>query len=116
MGFLTKNQTGQNNSKKNPIQKQKLQSRGANYILTKHAKCRMNCRNIDHKDIKDIFENGKINHRKSEPNKKPCPITALEGYASRDRQHIRVIAATCPEKTKVVTVIDLKNNYNCYCK
>ncbi len=115
-GFITKNQTKQPNSKKNPVQKQRSFNKNRGYTLTRHAKCRMDCRNIDDQDIRDILKNGKNNYKKSEPNKKPCPIKALEGYASKDKQHIRVIAATCPNKTKIITVIDLKRNYDCYCK
>ena len=84
-----------------------------NYILTKHAKCRMKCRHIDDQDISEILASGKKNNRKSDPNKKPCPIVSLEGYAKKDSQHIRVVAATCAQKTKIVTVIDLDNKYNC---
>ena len=86
-----------------------------NYILTKHAKCRMQCRNIDEQDIDDILESGRKNKRKSDPYKKPCPVVALEGYAKKDSQHIRVIAAKCSTKTKIVTVIDLEKKYNCHC-
>lgn len=85
------------------------------YILTRHAKCRMGCREIDDKDIRDILSNGKKNKRKSDASKKPCPILALEGYAKKDSQHIRVIAADCRKKMKIVTVIDLDKKYNCHC-
>lgn len=89
--------------------------KAGDYILTKHAKCRMGCRKIDNQDIQDILKNGKINHRKSDSNKRPCPIESFEGRASKDSQHIRVVAAKCSDVTKIVTVIDLGNKYNCHC-
>src|ERR1700750_884126 len=49
-------------------------------IYTKHAKCRMACRHITDKEIKEILERGMINYSKSEPDSKPDPKYAFEGY------------------------------------
>ncbi len=84
-------------------------------ILTKHAKCRMNCRNIRKDEIVEILTSGYQNYRKSNMQSKPCPTIAYEGYSS-DRQKIRVISAECPSKRKIVTVIDLDKEYQCDCK
>src|SRR6185503_18661379 len=36
-------------------------------ILTRHARCRMDCRHITEKEIREILEGGEINYKKSEP-------------------------------------------------
>lgn len=76
-------------------------------VLTKHAKCRMDCRKIDMEEIKEIISKGQINSKKSELKKKPCPILATEGITSKDKQRVRVVFAACKEETKIITVIDL---------
>lgn len=121
IGFITKNQNQQSSQnhldfRKNPKQTQRSGNINNKYILTHHAKCRMKCRGIDKEEINQVLAKGKLNKRKSDPNKLPCPIKSLEGYSQRDNQHIRVVAAYCPNTTKIVTVIDLKNKYDCYCK
>ena len=45
-----------------PFEKQNTSSKtqiNKNYILTKHAKCRMKCRHIDNQDITEILTSGK---------------------------------------------------------
>lgn len=84
-------------------------------IYTKHARCRMDCRYISESEIKDILYNGKVNDRKSKPYDAPCPTYALEGVTD-DQQTVRIVFADCDDVTKVITAIDLKNKYNCYCK
>lgn len=87
----------------------------SDFILTKHAKCRMGCRHIDRGEISFVLDHGRVNLKKSEPHKKPCPIIVKEGKSERDNQTIRVVAAQCSHALKIVTVIDLDRNYNCHC-
>ncbi len=84
-------------------------------IYTKHAKCRMDCRTISKNEVLDVLENGRINHRKSEDQGGECPTVAVEGFTD-DNQEVRIIFAQCDRVTKVVTTIDLKRKYNCYCE
>ena len=84
------------------------------FIYTKHAKCRMECRNIDPDHIQKVFNSGRINYKKSKPQDTPCPTQAREAKAS-DGRDLRVVYALCPSKTKVITAIDLDNEYNCTC-
>ncbi len=88
---------------------------GKQLIYTKHAKCRMSCRYLDKSEVKDLISNGKVNHRKSNSKAKPCPVIAKE-KRTRDKQYSRVVYADCPNKIKVITVIDLDNKYKCNCK
>lgn len=81
---------------------------------TQHAKCRMDCRHITRTEVEYIMQNGEIKYRKSEANGHPCPTYALEGY-SKENQHLRVVFAQCDYKTKVVTCIDLDNEFECHC-
>lgn len=88
----------------------------ANLEYTRHAKCRMECRHITQAEVEDILQHGNINYRKSELNDVPCPTYALEGYTLQDKQHVRIVFAQCDSKTKVVTCIDLDNEFSCDCK
>ena len=81
---------------------------------TKHAKCRMDCRQISDEEVKKIMESGKINYRKSDLKDKPCPSYALEGITS-DNQRVRIVFGQCDTKTKVITVIDLDTDWTCEC-
>ncbi|MFD2524821.1 DUF4258 domain-containing protein [Flavihumibacter stibioxidans] len=83
---------------------------------TRHARCRMDCRQITEAEIIDILQNGSLNHRKSDPYDKPCPTYALEGYTRQDRQHVRIVFAQCDNITRVVTCIDLDREFTCNCK
>jgi len=82
---------------------------------TRHAKCRMECRHITQKEVEEIVRNGEINYKKSDVNDMPCPTYALEGVTD-DQQHVRIVFAQCDQKTKVVTCIDLDNEFACDCK
>ena len=81
---------------------------------TKHARCRMECRQIDESEVQEIMRNGVINYRKSDVDAHPCPTYALEGM-THDNQHVRIVYAQCDYKTKVVTVIDLDHEWECHC-
>lgn len=90
--------------------------RRTSYIeYTQHAKCRMECRHITQEEVEDIMKNGNINYNKSEASGRPCPTYALEGYTQKDNQHVRIVFAQCDYKTKVVTCIDLDNDFECHC-
>ena len=43
-------------------------------IYSKHAKCRMDCREIDESEVKEIIATGEINYQKVEENAKGKPI------------------------------------------
>lgn len=92
-----------------------IRYKGKKLILTKHARCRMGCREIDAFEVNEILSNGRINQRKSQPNASPCPKYAIEGE-SRDGQTVRAVIADCNRDVKLVTVIDLDNHYKCSCK
>ena len=86
-------------------------------VLTKHAKCRMGCRQIDASEVQEMLDNGVVNQRKSGQSKdeSTCPTVALEGK-THDAQTVRIVVAECADKAKIVTVIDLKNDFVCDCK
>jgi hypothetical protein len=90
--------------------------RRVSYIdYSAHAKCRMKCRKITQEEVKDIMQNGNINYNKSDVNDRPCPTYALEGYTQKDNQHVRIVFAQCDNNTKVVTCIDLDQDFECHC-
>jgi hypothetical protein len=83
--------------------------------LTTHARCRMDCRNINETEVKDILENGSINYRKSDLKDKPCPTYALEGI-TKDNQRVRVVVGDCNNEAVIITVIDLDHEFECHCE
>jgi hypothetical protein len=88
---------------------------GKELILTHHAKCRMDCREISKAEVREVIREGKENKRKSNPNDPRCPTIALEDW-TEDGQRVRIIVADCDNVAKLVTVIDLENEYRCDCK
>jgi hypothetical protein len=81
---------------------------------TRHAQCRMDCRQITAAEVQDIMQKGSINYRKSNVKANPCPVYALEGYTT-DNQHVRIVFGQCDTKTKVITCIDLDKEWQCHC-
>ena len=83
-------------------------------IFTRHARCRMQCRDITPEEVKEILHKGNINFSKSELNDKRGPKYALEGY-SDEHQHLRIIFAPEDDGMVVVTTIDLDKDWPCDC-
>lgn len=83
-------------------------------ILTKHVKCRMNCRNITEEEIKEILKDGRLNKAKSGIGSKGDSTFALEGY-SHENQHIRVVVAPESDGLVIITCIDLEREWPCDC-
>ena len=83
-------------------------------ILTKHAKCRMDCRHITVQEIKEIIHGGNVNYSKSGTGNKGDDTYALEGY-SNEHQHLRVVVAPENDGLVVITCIDLDNEWPCNC-
>lgn len=81
-------------------------------IITKHARCRMECRHINQEEINEILHDGIINYKKSEPNGNRGPKYALEGY-THEHQHLRIVFAPETDAIVVVTCIDLDNEWAC---
>jgi hypothetical protein len=103
------NQTQYNGSDKVPFDRNTT-----NLYFTKHAKCRMACRDISEDEVIDILKNGKVNYRKSNLQDAKGPTYALEG-ATRDGQEVRIIFAPKQSHLTVVTVIDLGVEHVCDC-
>lgn len=84
-------------------------------VYTRHARCRMDCRHITEAEIKEILMENHINNRKSNPEGQPCPSFAYEGY-SNEHQHLRIVIGKCETRVwKVITCIDLGNDFECDC-
>ena len=83
-------------------------------ILTKHAKCRMACRQITEGEIRQILEDGVINYKKSGIGSQGDSTFAVEGY-STEKQHIRVIVAPENDGMVIITCIDLDREWPCGC-
>jgi hypothetical protein len=122
-GRRTNEQAPSANSEKAPGKRYDKNNDGNGFIrkvsyleYTVHAKCRMQCRHITQEEVKDIMVHGAINYAKSDLNDRPCATYALEGYTQKDNQHVRIVFAQCSQKTKVVTCIDLENDFACDCK
>ena len=88
-------------------------------IFTKHARCRMDCRDITEEEVEYILVNGVINEQKSKEEDAEasghCPTYALEGK-TKDGQQVRIIFGACEKITKVITAIDLGEEHVCDCR
>jgi hypothetical protein len=84
-------------------------------VLTRHARCRMDCRHITMKEIHEILDSGTINYSKSEPDARPDPKYAVEGFTS-EHQHLRIILAPEGEKLVIITCIELGVEWACSCE
>jgi hypothetical protein len=83
---------------------------------SKHARCRMDCRQISEKEIEAILLNGTINYKKSSLQVADCQKKyAVEGITD-DQQRVRIIFAPCAEEVTVVTCIDLGKEWVCNCQ
>ncbi|MFT3679279.1 MAG: DUF4258 domain-containing protein [Ferruginibacter sp.] len=83
-------------------------------IYSKHARCRMACRHIDESEVKEIIENGNVNYAKIEEDER-CKTYPIEG-TTHDKQYVRIVVAPKQNDLVIVTVIDLKNEWQCDCK
>lgn len=87
-------------------------NRNQELFFTKHARCRMACRKITQKEVREILAEGKINYSKSDLQNSKGATYAVEGLTS-DRQRVRIIFAPKQKHMSVVTVIDLENESAC---
>ena len=83
-------------------------------LFSKHASCRMECRDISEAEISMILEEGDVIFSKSRVRDKPCPSYAIEG-TTEDGQFVRIVFAKCDSITRVVTAIDLGVKHDCDC-
>jgi hypothetical protein len=97
-----------------PIPKEAFDRHPSHIYYTKHALCRMDCRNISKEDIDEIMEKGIINFNKSNKRDRPCPTFALQGE-THDGEKLRVIFAQCSDETKIVTCYNLQEDFECHC-
>ncbi len=83
-------------------------------VLTRHARCRMDCRHITKTEIHEVLDSGSINYAKSEPNAQPDPKYAMEGV-THDHQHVRIVVAPSGDELILITCIDLGVEWQCHC-
>ena len=103
------------NKPKDPASRDRGFDRRISFIeYSGHAKCRMQCRTVTQAEVEQVMKEGTINYRKSDLKNARCPRYALEG-TTQDGQKLRVVFAQCNESTAVVTVIDLKTDFECQC-
>lgn len=95
--------------------KEPIDRNAAKLIYTHHARCRMDCRHITETEVKEILASGEIDYRKSEPDARPDPKYALEGY-THENQHLRIIFAPTGRGLVVITCIELGVEWQCDCK
>ena len=85
--------------------------RKAPVVLTRHARERMACRHIDRAEIESVLATGRYVPERTRTDG-PCPSHALEGPDSEGGP-LRVVFAACPGETRVVTAIDLDDDFDC---
>ena len=112
--WIKKNQRGTDHSEFNKeINAEPFQRDTKTITYSRHARCRMKCRNIDESEVKEILLNGKINYNKVEEDQQGKTYP-LEGI-THDRQHVRLVVAPKDNNLVVVTVVDLDKEWRCDC-
>lgn len=81
--------------------------------LTQHGACRMDCRKIDRGEVADVLRAGAWAPERTRTDGR-CPSHAYEGHGT-DGHRLRVVFAACPTETRVVTAIDLDQDWPCAC-
>ncbi len=90
-------------------------NRNTNHLVfSKHAKCRMDCRKIDEREVREILKNGIVNEKKIQRDKRGMTYP-VEG-TTHDGQRVRIVFAPKDDALVVVTVIDLGKEWSCDCK
>jgi len=79
---------------------------------SRHARCRMACRQVDEAEVRDALAHGELDPARSRHEPDRCPTHVLH-HRSRDGQDLRVVFAACEQETVLVTVIDLGRDWPC---
>lgn len=97
-----------------PKQREALDRNPRQLTYTRHALCRMDCRQISKEEIQEVIERGSINFNKSNRADRPCPTYAVQAR-TESGEYIRVILAQCPSESKIITCYNLEDDFDCYC-
>lgn len=81
---------------------------------TYHARCRMECREIDESEVEALLRTGRIDPSRTRPASRPgqCQTYAVEGNTN-DGQRVRIVYGACDDETRVITAIDLGEDHPC---
>lgn len=82
--------------------------------LSQHARCRMDCRDIDTSEISDVLRHGVINESKTRVSEKGTSY-AVEGV-TKNGEHLRIVCSPHDQELVIVTVIDTDKEWACDCK
>lgn len=80
---------------------------------SKHARCRMNCRQIDEYEVNEILRKGRLNTSRIRRDERGATYP-LEGI-TRDKQRVRIVVAPRKNGVEVITCIDLDTDWSCDC-
>jgi hypothetical protein len=81
---------------------------------THHGRCRMACRHITEAEVEALLEDGRIAPDRTRTDGE-CVSYAVEGHTD-DGQEVRIVYADCDRETRVVTTIDLGQDWPCECR
>ncbi|MBK7155499.1 MAG: DUF4258 domain-containing protein [Sandaracinaceae bacterium] len=81
---------------------------------TQHGRCRMACRHITEAEVEALLEDGHIAPDRTRTDGE-CVSYAVEGRTD-DGQEVRIVYADCDRETRVVTTIDLGQDWPCECR
>ena len=81
--------------------------------VTRHGACRMACRRVDHDEVLAVLRAGRLDPSRTRTDG-ACPSHAIEG-AGTDGHRLRIVFAACADETRVVTAIDLDEDWPCDC-
>ena len=113
--YWVRNNTTQENQNNSSQISRGLNRNPSKINYSKHARCRMACRDITETEVREALKEGKINYKKSQLQTEDCK----KRYAVEDMvngQRVRIIFAPCGDVVTVVTCIDLEKEWECSCE
>ena len=113
--YWVRNNSPQENQNNNSQTSRGLNRNPSKINYSKHARCRMACRDITETEVREGLKEGKINYKKSQLQTEDCK----KRYAVEDMvngQRVRIIFAPCGDVVTVVTCIDLEKEWECSCE
>ncbi len=81
---------------------------------TRHGECRMECRHISSDEVREILNHGTVAHDRTRRDGR-CTTYAVEGTTSED-QRVRIVYGDCERETRLITAIDLGEDWDCECQ
>ena len=101
-----------------PANRVKEQVNKSTFKYSEHARCKMQCKQINETEVAEILKNGDVNFPESDTRGVSCPSYAIEGTTSTNKK-LRVIVTIFERDStaEITTAINMESAKDtCKCK